>query len=280
MTKQVTRWMKPFEDFVTHLRIDSKEVAATDDSGVALNMWGSQRRLLSEIAIGLEEGQHIFACLKARQLGVTTISIAIDIFWCLVHPGMLGALVSDTESNRNIFRVMIERYVKNLPEFLVGRNFKLPRVNRDFVQFPNGSRLDFIVAGTRSKSNWGEGRGYTLQHMTEIASYGDPNGIASFRETFPEAHPDRLCIMEGTAKGQNHWKDIWEECERDPYSKRQIFIGWWAKELNRIKRKDPRFRQYGAAAPDGTESELINAVRDRYGFVIDSVEKYLAVQSR
>lgn len=269
MAKRSTRWLRPFEDFLKHMRIDSKEIEAIDENGSPLDLWGSQRIFLNEVAYGLEEGQHTFVCLKSRQLGVSTISLAIDMFWCLVHPGMMGALVTDTEANRNVFRVMIERYIKNLPPDLVGENFKLPRINRDFVQFPNGSRLDFIVAGTRSKSNWGESRGYTLQHMTEVAGFGDPNGLASFRETFSQSHPNRLCIMESTAKGFNHWKDIWDECANDPHSKRGIFIGWWAKDLNRISRKDRKFQSYGLDQPDGNESELIRAVKDRFGVTID-----------
>lgn len=268
-TKRVTRWIKPFEDFITHLRIDSKEVAATDERGVALNLWGSQQIFLDEVAIGLEEEQHTFMVLKARQLGVSTISLAIDIFWLLVHPGLMGALVTDTEANRNIFRQTIQRYVENLPSDLVGPNFKIPRINRDFMLFPNGSRLDFLVAGTRSKATWGEGRGYALAHCTEVANYGDPNGLASFRETLAETHPDRLFIYESTAKGFNHYKDMWDECARDTFTKRGIFIGWWAKDLNRIRRKDRRFSTYGLDEPDERERELINEVQERYNFRVD-----------
>jgi len=266
MVKRATRWLRPFENFLGNMRIDSKEVAAVDEHGSPLNLWDSQRIFLNEVAYGLEDGQHTFMALKARQLGVSTISLAIDIFWCLVHPGMMGALVTDTEANRNIFRATIERYIKNLPVSLVGENFKLPRINRDFVQFPNGSRLDFLVAGTRSKATWGEGRGYTLAHLTEVANYGDPNGLASFRETLSETHPNRLFIYESTAKGFNHWKDMWDECARDPFTKRGIFIGWWAKDLNRIPRKDRRFQLYGLDQPDGQEAELINAVKTRFDF--------------
>lgn len=269
MAKRVTRWMKPFEDFITHMRIDSKEIAAVDEHGSPLDLWGSQRIFLNELSYGLEEGQHTFMCLKSRQMGISTISLAIDIFWMLVHPGMMGALVTDTEANRNIFRAMIERYIKNLPAELVGEKFKLPRVNRDFVQFPNGSRLDFLVAGTRSKATWGEGRGYTLCHCTEVANYGDPNGLASFRETLSETHPDRLFIYESTAKGHNHWKDMWDECGRDTFTKRGIFIGWWAKDINRIRRKDKRFSSYGIDPPEEAERELINAVSQRFGVTVD-----------
>jgi hypothetical protein len=266
---KATLWRPMFRDFITHMRIDSKEVAATDERGTELNMWGSQEIALHEICTGLDDDVRTFIILKARQLGITTISLAIDLFWLLIHPGLLGALVTDTEGNRNVFRATLDRYLKNLPPKLVGDNFEITKHNRDFLLLPNGSRLDYIVAGTRSKTNWGEGRGYVLAHLTEVAAYGNPEGLASFRETLAETHPNRLFIYESTAKGFNHWKDMWDESLRDKFSKRGIFIGWWAKEINRIARKDKRFATYGSSAPDPEEKELIRAVKDRYGINID-----------
>ena len=42
--KESTRWLAVFESFIKLLRIDSKEIAATDDRGSPLNLWRSQKR--------------------------------------------------------------------------------------------------------------------------------------------------------------------------------------------------------------------------------------------
>jgi hypothetical protein len=268
MASYTRQWRPRFEQFLTHMRIDSKEVAAVDERGSPLKMWGSQKMFVDNIFQGLDNDQRMFAFLKARQLGISTISLALDLFWLAVHPGMIGALVTDTEENRDVFRATLKRYINNLPPELVGDEFRLGKNNKSYMTFePNGQRLDFMVAG-KSKATWGEGRGYALAHLTELSKYGNPAGLASFRETLAETHPDRLFIYESTANGSNHWKDICEEAERDTES-RFVFIGWWAKDINRIKATNRRYKIYGADLPDQGETEKINEVYKRHNVVID-----------
>lgn len=258
------RWLKVFLTFIEQLRIQSKEVAAEDERGVPLKLWGSQRMFLNEVCEGMERGIRIFYTLKSRQLGITTVSLAIDLFWLAAYPGMVGCLVADTETNRNVFRQTLKRYHQSLPEEFAGRGFRLVKNNEDYMLWSNGSRLDLIVAGTKKK-NWGEGRGYTLAHLTEIASYGTADGIASFEETLAEAHPNRLFIYESTAKGKNTWYRMYQEGLRDTLTKKSFFIGWWSKELNAIPKSDPRFRIYGTQPPNKDERELMEAVESDAG---------------
>lgn len=164
MTQQ-TKWLPVFEKFIKLLRIDSKETEAIDSKGSPLKLWDSQRVFLEEICAGLDEGVRTFFCLKARQLGATTISLAIDVFWMAMHPATIGCLVSDTEGNREVFRSTIKRYIESFPKGFFGSSFTIVKDNRNFMQFSNGSRLDFLVAGTRNKKNWGEGKGYSFAHL-------------------------------------------------------------------------------------------------------------------
>jgi len=70
---------KMFWKFCSHLKIDSKEMGTIrlgkDD------VLGSQTYFIDEIARGVDEGCHYFVILKGRQLGITTICIALDLFW-------------------------------------------------------------------------------------------------------------------------------------------------------------------------------------------------------
>ena len=200
-------WLPVFHSFLDVLRIQSKEVPATDDRGTKLDLWGSQRIFLKEVASGLDNEIHQFYNLKSRQLGVTTISLAIDLFWLAVHPRMLGVLVADNESNRDFFRATLKTYHASLPDDFTGKEFSKVKDNENHMIFSNGSRLDFLVAGTRKKT-WGEGRGYALCHGTEVAKWGTSEGIASFIETLATNNPDRLFMWESTAFGYNHWKEM------------------------------------------------------------------------
>ena len=261
------RWLPIFQSFIDELRIQSKEVASDDERGSKMKLWGSQRIYLENIAQGMDEGIRSFTCLKSRQLGVTTVSLAIDLFWLATHPNLMGVIVADNDGNRNFFRQTIVNYHKSLPHEFIRGSFEIVKNNEGYVLFSNGARLDFLVAGTRKKT-WGEGRGYTLAHLTECSKYGTPEGIASFKETLAEKHPDRLFMWESTALGYNHWKDMYEEGERDTFTQRAFFIGWWSKELNAFERKDDRFKVFGLEPPNKEERELMKLVRERHGVSI------------
>jgi hypothetical protein len=267
-------WRDLFDEFLTKLRIDSKETVAEDERGSELEMWGSQRMFLDNICIGLDQGKREFLCLKARQLGVSTISLAILLFWLAMHPGLQAALVVDTEENREKFRLTIHRYIQSFPKKFFGDSFaiKKGKDNRAFTHFTNGSNLDYLVAGKRKKT-LGESRAYNCALLTECANYGDPDGLNSFVNTLAQTHPDRLYLWESTAKGYNHWHDMWLEAGRDTLTKHRFFIGWWSKDINAYSPRGPApqpalFKQYSQETLSREESEMIDAVKKRYGVTI------------
>lgn len=266
---KASRWVSLFEAFIKDLRINSKEYTNEDDRGIRLELWESQRRFLKCIGEGLDLGIRKFYALKSRQLGATTLSLAIDLFWLAMNRGLTGALVTDTEKNRDANRKIIEHYIRSFPEEYFGEDFKIVQANRQMMAFSNGSRLDFLVAGVKSKSSaWAEGQGYALAHMTELANYGNAQSVESFAESLAQQNPNRLFIAESTAKGFNHWRDMWVEAKEDIYTKRTVFLGWWAGDTNIIKHADPRWLQYGTynAVPD--ENERIANVAKLYGHKI------------
>lgn len=268
---RASKWIKVFEEFVPHLRVNSKEDSSSEDGLIQLNLWESQRRFLHEIADGLDNGIRNFYCLKSRQLGVTTISLAlIDVFWCSMHPNIKGCLVTENEKNREANRAIIGKYVESASSFF-GDDFYITKSNNKFILFSNGARIDLLVAGTKAKSStsWSEGAGYTFGHLTEVAAYGDENGLASLEESFAQNNPNRLYVYESTAKGfGGPWRDKWLSGFEDPYTKRSFFLGFWSGDTNRIERSDPRFLQYGGYAPSGEEREKVAAVLHKYGWKI------------
>lgn len=260
-------WIEQFYMFIKYLRINSKEVAAIDDKGAPLNLWESQQYVLDEIQYGMERGVRDFMILKARQLGISTVTLALDVFWLATHPFLTGALVTENEKNSAVFRDTITKYINSFPKGFFGSKFEIASSNSKFMTFTNGSRFDFLVAGTQ-KENWGEGSGYALAHCTEVSAYGKPKGIASFKESLAQQHPDRLFIFESTAKGMNHYRTMWEEYGRDELSKRRIFTGWYHKDINRLSKKDPRYAVYGVSDADPLEQELMDEVKSKYGYSI------------
>src|SRR5579863_2646226 len=266
-SRSKTKWLDVFLEFVRDLRIDSKEETAEDDKGTPLNLWGSQRRFLENLAIGLEKDIRTFICLKSRQLGCTTISLAIDVFWMAMYPGTKGALVVDTEANREDFRRTLRRYINSFPQGYFGEDFRIIKGgdNKDGMTFSNGSKLVFLVAGkSKTRVNWGEGKGFSFAHLSEVSKYGSVEGLKNFEEALAQKNPDRLVIYESTANGFNFFRDRWLEAKSDPFVQHAFFIGWWANPMNSISRDDPRFDQFGTKYASGEERELIKAVLDQY----------------
>lgn len=264
------KWLKQFRMFISDIRIQSREETSPDGRGAPLVLWESQRRYLHEVGQGLDDGIHSFNCLKSRQQGATTVSLAIDVFWVAVHPGTRGCIVTDDEKKRDENRSLIVSYVDSFPPGYFGEHFAIKKGgnNRTRIEFTNGSRLAFLVAGTRDKgTSWAEGSGYSLAHLTEVANYGSVEGLKSLEEGFAQRNPHRLFIRESTAKGYNHWYDRWSAGLTD-ITERSFFIGWWAKDINRIERKDPLYIEFGLYPPTYEEKELIEQVRVQYAWKI------------
>jgi hypothetical protein len=231
-------------------------------------LYNAQYRFLHEICDGLDNGVHSFVCLKARQLGISTISLACDVFWLSVHDRMQGALVTDTEANKEKFRILIEHYIRSMPGALqVG----IEKHNRYNLVLENGSVLDYLVAGTKKtgQSRLATSRALNFIHATEMSSWGSADGFESLKASLAQKHPDRLYIWESTARGySNIFWDIWKLAREDKIRQRAFFIGWWAKEDYQFKRGTPEFNEYWNGQLDDGEAELVAEVKRRYEFDI------------
>src|SRR5215472_1377522 len=228
-------WLPVVLDFVSHLIIDSKE------TGVGpLKLYRAQHRFLSEVCEGLDRGVRHFLVLKARQLGISTISLALDLLLLSVHPGTQGALITDDESNREKFRTLIERYTNSLPR---GLRVGIKAHNRNGIVFNNGSSLDYLVAGKRrGNTTLGQSRALSFVHGTEVGSWGSDEGVASLIASLAQRNPNRFYLFESTAHGFNLWYNLWAKALAETHSKKTIFIGWKWMDIYEISRSDPNFR--------------------------------------
>ena len=248
-------WIKPFRFFCSKLQIDSKETGVSK-----LQFFKSQEFYLNEISRGWSQDIHSFLFLKSRQLGISTISIALDLFWVMVHPGIQGAIITHDEASREDFRAKIERYSQSLPREM---RLETSKSNRYRWAVPNGSVLNLMVAGTRAKGTLGRAFGLNFVHGTECSSWGDEEGLAALRNSLAENFPNRLYIFESTARGFNMWERMWEESQEDPTIAR-AFLGWYLREDQKIARSDARFALFWDGQMTAEEEEKAKLIYDRY----------------
>lgn len=261
MSGKKANWLPLFLEFIERLQIDSKE----NDDG-KLVPYGAQLRFLETLARGLEDDIRFFVFLKARQLGISTIGIAVDLFWMLMHDRLQGALIADTAENKDKFRHIMTRFLENLP-----KKYKMGvRVNnRQMLALENGSTLDYLAAGVRRGGNLGRSKAYNYIHATECAFWGDPKAVDSLLKTMAQTHPNRLYTFESTANGFNHFQKMWVNAQEDNHVKRAVFLGWWSKpEVYTIPKSDPRYAELMIDPPTDEEREKAELVSEAYEYQI------------
>ena len=254
---------KKFYQFCRNLKIESKEQGMIT---LGETLLGTQTYVIDEVAKGLEENIHFFIVLKGRQLGITTISLAMDLYWHFLNPGMQGTLTTDTEENREQFRSTLQMYMDGLP-----KEYKIPLMshNRNQMVLKNRSRMFYQVAGTRSKGTLGRGKGITFLHGTETSSWGDEEGLASLLASLAETNPLRYYMFESTARGFNMFHDMWVTAKR-ARTQKAIFCGWWRNQLYAADPNSDVYRVYWDGKLSPEEKEWTREIKKVYNYEINS----------
>ncbi len=239
-----------FRDFLAHVTILSKNEGYTQFIPYDLP-WlpgaGAQEYVLNEIFAGLENDIHFFVIGKARQLGMTTLMLLLDIFWCAMYPGLQGAMVFDEASNKEKIRLLLEEILERLPD-----THPLPiiRHNTGGIVFDHGplgrSMIDYLIAGTKKKpGSLGRSRAFNFLHGTEVAQWGDEEGLESLLSSLSDTYPARLFVFESTGKGYNHFHSMFEDAVADELTQKAVFIAWWRHPGYTAAEGSPVYRRYG-----------------------------------
>jgi Terminase RNaseH-like domain len=254
--------LKNFYRFCDNLSVETKE----DGLKKLTQRLGTQTYVMDEVAKGLENDVHFFVILKGRQQGITTISLALDLYWHFIHPGLQGTLVTDTEENKDMFRGTLTNYMEGLPQA-----YRIPMLahNRNGMSLKNRSRLFYQVAGLRAKGTLGRGKGITYLHGTETSSWGDEEGLASLLASLAENNPKRLFLFESTARGFNMFHDMYVTAKR-ARTQRAIFCGWWRNEFYSADPTSNVYKTYWDGKLTVEEKEWTKDIKKIYNYEINS----------
>ena len=257
---------KAFYAFLSECRINSKNKGFVS---LGDNLYYGQKRFISTVLDGLENDIHDFYVLKSRQLGITTIARALSAFYLGIHRGLSGALVFDSNENKNLARDELVTMIGDLPERL-----KFPAIkkdNRDGLILVNASKILFKSAGvkkTKTSGTLGRSAGLAMAHLSELCSYDNEEGLVSFKRSLSDSNPDRLYIYESTARGPNEWKRMWDAARADTDHCSCLFIGWWSHDGQRIERGSRDWELYGTQEPTPEEQHQIDQVKEQYAYEV------------
>jgi hypothetical protein len=259
------------QDFLTALQINTKERGLIP---LGPNLLGTQKRLLQEVQRGMQDGVHEFVTLKSRQIGISTLSLAVDMYWLFRYEGTPGALITHDEPARDQFRAILELYYENLPDVW---KMGIVQHNRNQLVLDNRSMLQYKVAGLKQTSAKSLGRSSALAHghFTEVAYWGDAEQIPALKATMAEMNPQRYFHWESTANGFNHFHDMWEDA-LSSVTIRGIFITWWANEFYRVPRGSRVWKQYWGHKGKPTPHEAAGMARLKTEYDIELDDEQLA----
>jgi hypothetical protein len=255
---------RAFYAYLAQCVVNSKDLGKIN---LGEHLFYGQRYAITEIFDALEDDIRFIYILKSRQLGISTLIRVLIAFLQGVFPGLKGAIVFDTDSNKSKAHVELKSVIDNLPKHL-----KFPKVekdNREGMILANESSILFMSAGVRqSKGSGTLGRStdLTVVHASELCSWDNPQGVIALENAYSEIHPDRLYIYESTARGFNAWSDMWETAREDTAHCKCIFLGWWCKDSQKIVQTHPDFALYGTFPPSEKEAKKIAQVKELYDY--------------
>jgi|SRR6516162_3028962 len=184
----------------------------------------AQREFVSAIEQLYNEGKPIrIITLKARQLGISTVTEAIMFLWGFLHQGTNG-LVMAHENTASLELFEMTKLYWDRWDF------------RDAYTLLSQTKQNFHWAETRSRlrvataRNIQSGRASTLHavHASEVAFYPDPQTLMlGLSQTIPRRH-GTIVVMESTANGLGNWfYDEWCSAEEGESDYIPLFFPWY-----------------------------------------------------
>jgi hypothetical protein len=253
-----------FDRFCSKLIVNSKEFGVRP----LVPMWNTQRWYVMNILRAIERNIRFLVTNKARQGGITTIDLAILIFWMNKFAGTLAAMISDDGSNLARARGILTKFMNHLPAaYHVGHD-RLGHHNNFELELDNSSLCSYLIAGKKKKlaesGDLGQGKGINFLIATEVASWADPKQVDKLVDSLAEHHPNRLYLFESTANGFNHWYDMCKAAE-NATTQAFIFIGWWLHDLHRCEKGSDGYRVYWDGTLTTEERRWIREVKQIHG---------------
>jgi hypothetical protein len=245
---------KDEEDFMaaTRIRITfdfpyfAERFVWIDEEGHGLRplypLWESQKCVLDRIAqIELKHLKDnnpdgiLVNVLKARQLGVSTLSEAMVAHRILTRTHTRSLCGADVEDQAKYLFEMVERIFDQLPWFL--KPTRLTRRQGREMTYSNGSMIKSAwgkstrgelqeVAG-RQKGHMGRGKTFSVIHISELSTWDNPGQLDDATLQAVPISSLSLVILESTAKGAgNWWHEHWEAANEGIGRFENVFIPW------------------------------------------------------
>jgi len=158
--------------------------------------------------------------LKARQLGFSSIALALSLYYANTQANTTCLLMSySIDSATGIFEKLKTMYW-TIPDVL---RVKLINNNKKELKFVNGSRIIVCTCGNKDVA-----RGLTIKfaHLSEVAFMKDTinKQLLAIEQALV---PDGVMILESTANGLNYFHQLWQKAKKGENMYKPFFYNWY-----------------------------------------------------
>lgn len=165
--------------------------------------------------------------LKARQMGFSTLTEAILFKETVTHHNINAGIIAHVEEATTNLFTMSKLYYSELPDAIKPQ---LLNSNAKELIFNNkegtglNSKIRCMTAGSTGVGRSGT---YNILHLSEYAFWqGDKKAILNgLVQTVPN-NENSMIIIESTANGFEHFKEIWDGAVKGDNDYIPVFIGW------------------------------------------------------
>lgn len=158
--------------------------------------------------------------LKSRQLGITSVSCGLSLYYAINVPNSTCLLVSYSIDSAGMIFDKLKQLYDDLPSAI-----KLKDIanNRKELKFANGSKINVCTMGSKEIAR---GSSIKFCHLSEVGfmkqDFLNKNLLAIEQALLP----DGKIILESTANGMNEFSNIWGNAENHENLYKPFFFGW------------------------------------------------------
>lgn len=221
-----------------------------DQEGLGLRplypLWESQRSVIEQLGrlederwrTGHPDGL-LINVLKARQLGVSTLSQALSAHRLLTRTHVRALTGADVEEQAGYLFRMLRRLYDQIPWFLrpdlktFVKNREMTFSTESFVKTAWGKSTRGALAtvgGEGSKGAIGRGQTYSVFTISELATWDNPEQLDSALFPAIPVRSEALGVLESTAEfAQDWWHKHWLATGEGDGRFSNIFIPWYVE---------------------------------------------------
>lgn len=156
--------------------------------------------------------------LKSRQLGFSTLSCGLSLYYACTQPNSDILLVSYSIDSATAIFDRLKTMYNTIPKIVRPTLFNN---NKKELKFDNGSRIVCATAGNKELA-----RGMTLKfaHLSEYAFWKEnaPKQLLAIEQALAGQ-----LVIESTANGLNHFNELWTKAENEENLYKPFFFNWY-----------------------------------------------------